>query len=52
MDQLNSEILRQFECQGLTINEGIAIDADWYNLPADLSPIRNFTQLNKIRVFF
>lgn len=27
MDQINSEILRQFENQGLTINEGIAIDA-------------------------
>ena len=27
MDQINSEILRQFEKQGLIINEGIAIDA-------------------------
>ena len=27
MDQINTEILRQFESQGLTINEGIAIDA-------------------------
>jgi len=27
MDQVNSEVLRQFEQQGLTINEGIAIDA-------------------------
>jgi IS5 family transposase len=27
MDQLNSEILRQFEAQGLAINEGIAVDA-------------------------
>jgi len=27
MDQVNSEILRQFEQQGLTINEGIAVDA-------------------------
>jgi len=27
MDQINSEILCQFEKQGLTINEGIAIDA-------------------------
>jgi IS5 family transposase len=27
MDQINSEILRQFESQGLTINEGVAIDA-------------------------
>lgn len=27
MDQINTEILRQFEQQGLTINEGIAIDA-------------------------
>ena len=26
MDQINTEILRQFESQGLTINEGIAID--------------------------
>lgn len=27
MDQINAEILRQFSDQGLTINEGIAIDA-------------------------
>jgi transposase, IS5 family len=27
MDQINSEILRQFEKQGLTINEGSAVDA-------------------------
>ena len=27
MDQINSEILRQFEKQGMTINEGIAVDA-------------------------
>ena len=27
MDQINSEILRQFENQGLTINEGVAVDA-------------------------
>ena len=27
MDQINSEILRQYEKQGLTINEGVAIDA-------------------------
>ena len=27
MDQINSEILSQFEKQGLTINEGIAVDA-------------------------
>ena len=27
MDQINSEILRQFENQGMTINEGIAVDA-------------------------
>ena len=27
MDQINSEILKQFEHQGLTINEGVAIDA-------------------------
>ena len=27
MDQINTEILRQFEQQGLTINEGIAVDA-------------------------
>ncbi len=27
MDQINSEILRQFEMQGLTINKGIAVDA-------------------------
>ena len=27
MNQINSEILHQFENQGLTINEGIAVDA-------------------------
>jgi len=27
MDQINSEILRQFEAKGLKINEGIAVDA-------------------------
>jgi len=27
MDQINSEILRQFELKGLTINEGIVVDA-------------------------
>ena len=27
MDQINSEILRQFESQGLCINEGVAVDA-------------------------
>jgi IS5 family transposase len=27
IDQINSEILRQFEAKGLTINEGIAVDA-------------------------
>jgi IS5 family transposase len=27
MNQINTEILRQFESQGLSINEGIAIDA-------------------------
>jgi IS5 family transposase len=27
MDQINSEILRQFEHQGLSINEGVAVDA-------------------------
>ena len=27
MDQLNSEILRQFEGRGLTINKGVAVDA-------------------------
>ncbi len=27
MDQINSEILRQFQNQGLSINEGIAVDA-------------------------
>jgi IS5 family transposase len=27
MDQINTEILRQFQAKGLTINEGIAVDA-------------------------
>jgi IS5 family transposase len=27
IDQINTEILRQFESRGLTINEGIAVDA-------------------------
>src|SRR5210317_2083414 len=31
MDQINSEILRQFENQGLTINEGIAVEARLVN---------------------
>jgi hypothetical protein len=31
MDQINSEILRRFEAQGLTINEGIAVDARLVN---------------------
>ena len=31
MDQINSDILRQFESQGLAINEGIAIDARLVN---------------------
>ena len=27
MEQINSEILRQFEAKGLSINEGVAVDA-------------------------
>jgi len=27
MDQINSETLRQFKKQGITINKGIAVDA-------------------------
>jgi hypothetical protein len=33
MAKINTEILRQFEKQGFTINEGIAIDADLLNPP-------------------
>jgi len=43
MDQINSEILRQFEAQGLTINEGIAVDARL--VKSDSRPISN----NKIK---
>ena len=46
MDQLNSEILRQFESQGLTINEGVAVDA---RLVRSASyPLSN-EQLKKVR---
>ena len=31
MDQINSDILRQFEAKGLSINEGVAIDARLVN---------------------
>jgi transposase len=27
MEQINSEILRQFQAKGLSINEGVAVDA-------------------------
>jgi len=27
MEQINSEILRQFKAKGISINEGIAVDA-------------------------
>ena len=46
MDQINSEILRQFEKQGLTINEGVAIDARLVKSASH--PISN-EQIKKIR---
>ena len=46
MDELNSEILRQFENQGLTINEGVAIDARLVKSAS--RPLSN-DQLKKIR---
>lgn len=46
MDQINSEILRQFEKQGITINEGIAIDARIVKSAS--RPLSN-DELNKIR---
>jgi IS5 family transposase len=45
MDQINSAILRQFEKQGLNINEGIAVDA---RLVRSASPVSNDT-LNELR---
>ena len=46
MDELNSEILHQFENQGLTINEGVAIDARLVKSAS--RPLSN-DQLKKIR---
>ena len=46
MDQINSEILRQFEKQGLTINEGIAVDARLVKSAS--RPISN-DQIKKLR---
>jgi IS5 family transposase len=46
MDQLNSEILRQFESQGLTINEGVAVDARLVKSASH--PLSN-EQLKKVR---
>jgi IS5 family transposase len=46
MDELNSEILHQFENQGLTINEGVAIDARLVKFAN--RPLSN-DQLKKIR---
>jgi len=46
MDQVNSEILRQFEQQGLTINEGIAVDARLVKSAS--RPISN-DQIKKLR---
>ena len=34
MEQINSEILLQFETKGLSINEGVAVDARLVELPA------------------
>jgi IS5 family transposase len=45
MDQINTEMLRQFESQGLTIDEGIAIDARL--VKSDSRPISN----NQIKEF-
>ena len=47
MDQINSEILRQFEKQGLTINEGIAVDARLVKSAS--RPISN-DQIKELRV--
>jgi len=47
MDQINSEILRQFEKQGLTINEGISIDARFVksaNHPISNEQIKKFKE--------
>ena len=46
MDQLNSEILHQFERQGLTINEGVAVDARLVKSAS--RPLSN-DQLRKVR---
>jgi len=59
MDQINSEILRQFESQGLTINEGIAVDARLVksaSRPKRNSPDgnldKNFIPLQIIQIIF
>ena len=46
IDQINSEILRQFEDEGLKINEGIAIDARLVKSAS--RPLRN-DEINKLR---
>ena len=46
MDQINSEILRQFEAKGLTINEGVAVDARLVKSAS--RPISN-DKLNELR---
>lgn len=46
MDDINSEILRQFEVKGLTINEGIAVDA---RLVKSTSRPVNNDRLKKLR---
>jgi len=37
MIKINGEVLIQFDKEGLSINEGIAINADWFSLPVALS---------------
>ncbi len=46
MDEINSEILQQFESKGLTINEGIAVDARLVKSAS--RPISN-EQIEKLR---
>ena len=38
MEQINSEILRQFEAKGLSINEGVAVDAEGNVYGAEVGP--------------
>ena len=49
IDQINSELLRQFEAKGLTINEGIAVDARLVksaNRPVSNEKLKELKEIN------